>query len=121
MSGIGAVIMAWRDRWVDPWEAGSYLKLSPVYGVLWNRGSSSPTLERIDENGDSITLSSSNFDNHSLWGGMRRCTLDSSGNPTYGSDAKGTGLTLTSDYCMVEIPGCYAASYRDGDYQGMLL
>ena len=113
--------MAWRDRWVDPWEAGSYLDSSPIYGVLWNRGSSSPTLERIDENGDSITLSSSNFDRHSLWGGMRRCTLDSSGNPTYGSDAKGTGLTLTSDYCMVEIPGCYAASYRDGDYQGMLL
>ena len=113
--------MAWRDRWVDPWEAGPYLESSPIYGVLWNRASSSPTLQRIDENGDSITLSQSNFDNHPLWGGMRRCTLDSSGNPTYGENARGDGLTLTSDYIMTEIPGCYAGSYREGDYQGLLL
>ena len=125
MSGIGAVIMVWRDRWrdrwVDPWEAGYYLDSSPVYGVLWNRKSSSPALQRIDENGDNITLSQSNFNSHPLWGNIRRCTLDASGNPTYGTNARGDGLTLTSDYIMVEIPGCYAASYRDGNYQGMLL
>ena len=113
--------MVWRDRWVDPWEAGHYLDSSPIYGVLWNRASSSPSLQRIDENGDSITLSSSNFDNHPLWGNIRRCTLTAAGIPTYGSNNRGDGLTLTNDYCMVEIPGCYAASYRDGDYQGMLL
>jgi len=112
--------MAWRDRWVDPWEAGLYLESSPVYGILWNRASSSPSLQRIDENGDNLTLSQSNFDAHPLWGGMRRCTLDASGNPTYGDNARGDGLTLTSDYCMVEIPGCYAGSYREGDYQGLL-
>ena len=111
--------MAWRDRWVDPWEA-SYIA-SPVYGVLWNRGSSSPSLQRIDENGDAISLTALSFNNHPLWGGMRRCTLDSSGNPTYGENARGDGLTLTNDYCMVEIPGCYAGSYREGDYQGLLL
>ena len=125
MSGIGAVIMVWRDRWVDrwvdPWEAVFYLDSSPIYGILWNRASSSPSLQRIDENGDTITLSSSNFDNHPLWGEIKRCQLDASGNPTYGSNARGDDLTLTSDYIMVEIPGCYAASYRDGDYQGMLL
>ena len=112
--------MAWRDRWVDPWEAGSYLDSSPIYGILWNRGSSSPTLQRIDENGDSLALSTSDFDNHPLWGGIMRCTLDASGNPTYGTNARGDGLTLTNDYCMVEIPGCYAGSYREGDYQGLL-
>lgn len=113
--------MVWRDRWVDPWEAGSYLDSSPIYGILWNRLSSSSTLQRIDENGDTITLSSSNFDNHPLWGEIKRCQLDAAGNPTYGENARGDGLTLTSDYIMSEIPGCYAGSFREGDYQGLLL
>lgn len=110
----------WEDRWVDPWEAGLYLDSSPIYGILWNRASSSPTLQRIDENGDTIMLSQSNFDAHPLWGEIKRCQLDSAGNPTYGDNARGDGLTLTSDYIMAEIPGCYAGSYREGDYQGLL-
>lgn len=112
--------MGWRDAWVDPWVT-SRLDESPIYGILWNRGSSSTSLQRIDENGDTITLATSNFDNHPLWGEMKRCTINAAGDSiSYGSDAKGTGLTLTNDYCMVEIPGCYAGSYREGDYQGLL-
>ena len=119
--------MVWRDRWVDPfrdpWEPliETESSDSPIYGVLWNRASSSPSLQRIDENGDTITLSSSNFDNHPLWGEIKRCQLDAAGNPTYGENARGDGLTLTSDYIMSEIPGAYAGSYREGDYQGLLL
>lgn len=94
---------------------------SAIIGVLWDRLSSSPTLQHIDEYGNHITTSKLTFDSHPIWGEIKRCTLDASGNPTYGSDAKGTGLTLTSDYCMVEIPGCYAGSFREGDYQGLLL
>lgn len=112
--------MVWRDRWVDPWEAGSYLDSSPIYGVLWNRASSSPSLQRIDENGDNLTLSQSNFDAHPLWGEIKRCQLDVTGTPTYGENARGDGLTLTSDYIMSEIPGAYAGAYREGDYQGLL-
>jgi len=107
----------------DPWEPliETESSDSPIYGVLWNRTSTSPTLSRIDENGDTISPTSLSFNNHPLWGNMRRCTLDASGNPTYGTNAKGDGLTLTSDYCMVEVPGCYAGSFREGDYQGLLL
>lgn len=107
----------------DPWEPliETESSDSPIYGVLWNRTSTSPTLSRIDENGDAISPTTLSFNNHPLWGNMRRCTLDASGNPTYGTNAKGDGLTLTSDYCMVEIPGCYAGSFREGDYQGLLL
>lgn len=107
----------------DPWEPliETESSDSPIYGVLWNRTSTSPTLLRIDENGDTISPTSLSFNIHPLWGNMRRCTLDASGNPTYGTNAKGDGLTLTSDYCMVEIPGCYAGSFREGDYQGLLL
>ena len=106
----------------DPWEPLIENESdSPIYGVLWNRASSSPTLQRIDENGDTISPSSLSFNNHPLWGNIRRCTLDASGNPTYGTNARGDGLTFTSDYCMVEIPGCYAGSFREGDYQGFLL
>ena len=94
---------------------------SAIIGVLWDRLSSSPTLQHIDEYGNHITTSKLTFDSHPLWGNIRRCTLDASGNPTYGTNAKGDGLTLTSDYCMVEIPGCYAGSFREGDYQGLLL
>jgi len=106
----------------DPWEPLIENESdSPIYGVLWNRASSSPTLQRIDENGDTISPSSLSFNNHPLWGNIRRCTLNASGNPTYGTNAKGDGLTFTSDYCMVELPGCYAGSFREGDYQGFLL
>ena len=105
----------------DPWEPLTESSDSPIYGVLWNRTSTSPTLSRIDENGDAISPTTLSFNNHPLWGNIRRCTLDASGNPTYGTNAKGDGLTLTSDYCMVEIPGCYAGSFREGDYQGLLL
>ncbi len=105
----------------DPWEPLIESSDSPIYGVLWNRTSTSPTLSRIDENGDSISPTTLSFNNHPLWGNIRRCTLDASGNASYGTNAKGDGLTLTSDYCMVEIPGCYAGSFREGDYQGLLL
>jgi len=106
----------------DPWEPLIENESdSLVCGVLWNRTSTSPTLSRIDENGDAISPTTLSFNKHPLWGNIRRCTLDASGNASYGTNAKGDGLTLTSDYCMVEIPGCYAGSFREGNYQGLLL
>jgi hypothetical protein len=97
------------------------IKDSYAIGVLWNRASSSPTLQRIDENGDILTLSASDFNSHPLWGGIKRCTLNAGGAATYGTNNRGDGLTLTNDYVMTEIPLAYAGAYREGDYQGILL
>ena len=70
------------------------LNSAPV-GVKWDSSSNSPTLTRIDINGNTITPSASFFDNHKLWGGIRRCVRNrTTGAITYGSDNAGTGLTL---------------------------
>lgn len=80
---------------------------SQPVGIEWDTASSSPTLKRIDINGNELTVSSSFFDNHTIWGRMRRCVRHrTTGVITYGSDNKGTGLTLdgsTGDV-LVEIP-----------------
>ncbi|MEN6293149.1 MAG: hypothetical protein ABFD07_14200 [Methanobacterium sp.] len=76
-------------------------------GIEWDSSSTSPTLKRIDANGNQINPSTSFFDNHVLWGGIRRCTRNrTTGSITYGSDNKGTGLTLdgTNGDVLVEYP-----------------
>lgn len=91
---------------------------SLVIGVEWNSSATSPTLTRIDEFGNEIVAAGFNatrfFNNHPIWGEMKRCTLTSAGVATYGTDAKGTGLTLTDDYAMVRIPQVwYKFEYED--------
>ncbi len=77
-------------------------------GVEWDTSNSSPTLFWIDENANHIIgLSGAAFDTHPIFGNMMRCSLTSLGVPTFGTDAKGTGLTLTDDYIMVRIPKVY--------------
>lgn len=76
-------------------------------GIEWDSSSSSPTLKRIDANGNEINPSVSFFDNHVLWRGIRRCTRNrSTGTISYGSDNAGTGLTLdgTTGDVLVEYP-----------------
>lgn len=113
--------MVFRQRSsASPWETG-YKREGTPYGFLWNTASSSPTLSRCDQNGDDISPSISDFDNHPLWGNIKRCQLTASGVATYGSDAKGTGLTTTSDYMMVEIPQVHVVEWTDGDSRGFCL
>lgn len=113
--------MVFRQRSsASPWEAG-YKRGGTAYGFLWNTASSSPTLTRCDQNGDGISLSISDFDNHPIWGNIKRCQLTAAGVATYGSDAKGTGLTTTTDYMMVEIPQAHVMEWTDGDYRGFCL
>src|SRR6056297_1963160 len=88
-----------------------------VIGVEWDTSSSSPTLTQIDINGNNITPSTSDFDNHALWGNIRRCVIDSDGNVSYGSNPRGDGLDLSgaSGNVMVAFPAFYAKFEADGD------
>lgn len=93
------------------------LNSAPV-GVKWDSSSNSPTLTRIDINGNTITPSASFFDNHKLWGGIRRCVRNrTTGAITYGSDNAGTGLTLDgfAGDVLVEIPTAKYKYQKVGD------
>jgi len=78
-------------------------------GVEWNQGTD--TWRRIDENGTYIYLefptTKTFFDDHPIWGNIRRCTLADGGTVnSYGINARGDGLTLdgTDGQVMAEIP-----------------
>lgn len=93
------------------------LNSAPV-GVKWDSSSNSSTLTRIDINGNTITPSASFFDNHKLWGGIRRCVRNrTTGAITYGSDNAGTGLTLdgSAGDVLVEIPTAKYKYQKVGD------
>ena len=86
-----------------------------IYGVEWAQGetSGSPTLRHIDINGDTLPLRTTDFDNHPIWGGMRRCTMAPDGTVNhYGSNPRGDGLDLTGadGRVMVETPKFYVKS-----------
>lgn len=85
--------------------------LPNIIGIEWDSSSNSPDLKRINADGDLIPSGYFNresyFNAHPIHGNMRRCTLTSAGAATYGTDAKGTGLTLTNDYVMVRVPRTY--------------
>jgi len=81
-----------------------------VIGVEWNQNTD--TWRRIDEYGTTIDYfdvraTKFYFDNHPVWGNMRRCTLADDGTVNnYGSTPRGDGLTMdgTDGQVMVEIP-----------------
>lgn len=85
-----------------------YLFASHVIGVQWDRGAADPTaLTWIDVDGNPITsLPFGSFDNHRTYREVRRCLLSTTGTPTFGTNARGDGLTLdgTMGRVMVSIP-----------------
>jgi len=92
-----------------------------IIGVKWDSSSSSPTLTRVDEDLQEISAGYINwpkyFDRHPIWGQMWRCNLTADGDATFGTNARGDGLTLTNDYTMVRIPRVYHRFvYDDGDW-----
>ena len=93
-----------------------------VYGVMWDSTNSSPVLRRVDQNGDNITLSQSDFDTHAVWN-RKRCSIDpTSGNVTYGSNPRGDGLDYANaGYIMVEQKQAHISSWTDGDWRGWCL
>lgn len=95
---------------------GSYI--TGVVGIEWDTSSSSPTLKRIDINANELSgLNTLYFDNHLVWGNIKRCTIDPSTSiPVYGSNARGDGLDLTgaSGNVMVKIPKFYVKFQESG-------
>jgi hypothetical protein len=88
---------------IEVWQPGFIL------GAKWDRSSSSPALTRIDKDGNTMSTLPYSLDDHPLWGGMHRCTMTAEGLVTYGTNARGDGLTLdgSTGRVMVEIPKFY--------------
>ena len=86
----------------------TYFNANSIIGVEMDFNSSNPKMKRIDVNGNYlpngyIPL----FDQHVIWGNIKRCTLNAAGTATFGTNARGDGLTLSSDYVMVRYPRFY--------------
>lgn len=89
---------------------------SLIIGVEWDTSSSSTALRRIDVDGNTVTRSAARFNTHPIWGRMWRCCLSVDGVPTFGSNARGDGLTLdgSAGQVMVKIPVAYIKSEKVG-------
>jgi hypothetical protein len=90
---------------------GTIVNEKYIIGIAWDSSNSSPTLSLsyVDNNGNALTAVPFDFNDHPIWGNIRRCTVSAAGVVTYGSDARGDGLTLDTDAArvMVEIPKFY--------------
>ena len=81
---------------------------SRIVGFEWDQNTD--TVRRIDEWGNDISPSESDFDHHPLWGMVRRCTLADAGTVNHvGANPRGDGLTLdgSDGRVMVQIPKSY--------------
>ena len=81
-----------------------------IYGVEWNASDPSPDLTRIDENGDPI--SEPDFDNHVIWGNIKKVLLNDSNIVTRDTNPRGDNLDMSgaSGKVMTEIPAFYVKS-----------
>ena len=81
-----------------------------VVGVEWNASDPSPSLRWID--GDGNTLSPPDFNNHVVWGNVRKVLLTDENVVIRGTNPRGDTLDLTgaSGKVMTEIPAFYVMS-----------
>ena len=81
-----------------------------IYGVEWNASDPSPALTWIDENGDPI--SEPDFDNHVVWGNVKKVLLDDNNVVTRDINPRGDNLNMSgaSGKVMTEIPAFYVKS-----------
>lgn len=94
------------------WVQREFLKTYPI-GICWNYGSSSPTLQLVDELGNPITLTAAELGQHALFSGITRCNMSDAGVITarYGNAAfKYDG---TNGQVMSWFPGGYYKQYND--------
>lgn len=91
-----------------------------IIGIEWDSSkSSTAALTWIDSSGSPIAAP--NFDDHIIWGNMRRVTLSYEGDVvkvTGGTNNRGDGLILdgSTGNVMVEIPKFFYKSEVDGNY-----
>ena len=87
-----------------------------VIGVEWNSGDPSPTLRWIDTGGNTVTPP--DFDDHVIWGNIKRVTVSDAGTVTRDINPRGDNLDLTgaSGAVMTEIPKFYVKSEKSGNY-----
>ena len=108
-NGPGAA-PSWRYQYASPAE---------VVGIEWDTLSSSPNLKRIDAAGHEIeSIPVGFFDSHPTFGGRWRCVRDrATGTITFGSNARGDGLTLDGSACdvLVRKPAFWAKHEYDAD------
>jgi hypothetical protein len=91
-----------------------------IIGFRWNESSTSPILQQINAAGTVITVPSTFWDDHVIWGNMKTCVVNAS-NATpilYGTNNRGDGLDLTGAYgdVMVEIPRFYTCTSYSTPY-----
>ncbi|MEN6552289.1 MAG: hypothetical protein ABFC34_05305 [Methanobacterium sp.] len=102
----------------------NYVKLQyasnrEIVGIEIDNSTSSPTVKRIDRNGEQFTPESDFFHKHEIWGSMYLCTLTSEGVPTFKLLPNGSGLDLTgsSGDLMVRTPNIKCRYELDGTKQ----
>ena len=80
-------------------------------GVEWTTNNASPTLVLVDMFGNTLTLSTTDWARHPIFGRIRRCNLADDGtvNAYYGDST--FSYTGSNGQVMVQIPKLYYASY----------
>ncbi len=111
--------MTRRDT-IDKLSRHSVWLDSLIVGFEWDQNTD--TCRHIDEFGETVQLTTADFDLHPLWGGMRRCTLSDAGAVNhYGANPRGDGLTLdgSDGRVMVQCPKVYmkALEFAPNVYQ----
>jgi hypothetical protein len=94
------------------WVQREFLQTYPI-GICWNYGSSSPTVQLVDELCNPITLTATDLARHSLFAGITRCNITDAGAITarYGNAAfKYDG---SNGQVVSWIPGGYYRQYHD--------
>ena len=103
VTGVGAPVSGNDAITLTYFNAHTSSSGSPL-GVKWNTTSSSPALTHIDQYGNLISPTTADFNNHIVWGGMRRCDLSDTGviNAWYGDP--GFSYTGSKGQVMVWVP-----------------
>jgi hypothetical protein len=66
------------SEWSTETEFTTKASFALIYGIAQvSTGGGAGTWARVDASGDNITLTSTDFDNHPIWGGIEAATIDS--------------------------------------------